>query len=173
MLPLIAASMLASVGAGLAARSAAADMICPDWQYPHCTTSSSAQARCRGWSPRADSPSMVVTFFPSAAESGVQQERLGAPSRWTVQAPHCATPQPYLVPVRPRRSRSTYSSGMSAGAFTSRISPLTVSFMAVSLVLGGFLADVQTWDVSGGWERAGGRGVAPSPFSSARRHLSN
>src|SRR5258708_4837358 len=26
---------------------------------------------------------------------------------WTVQAPHCAMPQPYLVPVIPRTSRMT------------------------------------------------------------------
>src|SRR3989441_12847816 len=32
MFPVIAASMSASVGAGLAASRAAADMICPDWQ---------------------------------------------------------------------------------------------------------------------------------------------
>jgi hypothetical protein len=32
MLPDMAASISASVGLGLAASSAAADMICPDWQ---------------------------------------------------------------------------------------------------------------------------------------------
>ena len=73
---------------------------------------------------------MVVTFFPSTAETGVQHERLGAPSRWTVQAPHWAMPQPYLVPVRPSRSRSTQSSGMSRrGGDVAARSPLTVSFM--------------------------------------------
>ena len=62
--------------------------------------------------------------------TGVTQARRGAPSRCTVQAPHCATPQPNLVPVRPSRSRRTQSSGMSGGAVTSRSVPLTVSFMA-------------------------------------------
>ncbi len=33
------------------------------------------------------------------AEIGSTQERVAAPSTWTVQAPHCATPQPYFVPV--------------------------------------------------------------------------
>ena len=45
MLPAIASSMSASVGFGLAASSALADMIWPDWQYPHCGTSSASQAR--------------------------------------------------------------------------------------------------------------------------------
>ena len=33
----------------------------------------------------------------------------------TVQAPHWATPQPYLVPVSPCASRITHSSGVSGG----------------------------------------------------------
>src|SRR5438094_8542315 len=48
MLPLRASSMSASVGLGFLESSAAADMICPDWQYPHCGTSSSIQAFCTG-----------------------------------------------------------------------------------------------------------------------------
>src|SRR3979411_99432 len=44
MLPDIASSMSASVGCGLLARSAEADMICPDWQQPHWTTPRSSQA---------------------------------------------------------------------------------------------------------------------------------
>src|SRR5205823_11401957 len=42
----IAVSMSASVGCGVFASSAAAAMICPDWQKPHCGTSSSIHARC-------------------------------------------------------------------------------------------------------------------------------
>src|SRR5918992_1786939 len=75
---------------------------------------------------------MVVTFLPTATDTGVTQERFGAPSRCTVQAPHWAMPQPNLVPVRPRRSRNTQRRGMSDGAFTSRSTPFTVSFMAMS-----------------------------------------
>src|SRR5260370_243662 len=43
---------------------------------------------------------MVVTFLPAAGDTGVEQERTGCPSRGTVPAPHCAMPQPNLVPVR-------------------------------------------------------------------------
>ena len=35
-----------------------------------------------------------------SADSGVSHERTGLPSMCTVQAPHSAMPQPYLVPVR-------------------------------------------------------------------------
>ena len=42
---------------------------------------------------------MVVIFLPATAATGVTQERSGAPSTCTVQAPHCAMPQPNLVPV--------------------------------------------------------------------------
>ena len=51
----------------------------------------------------------------------------------TVHAPHCAMPQPYLVPVNPSRSRRTQSSGMSGGAWTSRTLPLTLSFKVFPL----------------------------------------
>jgi hypothetical protein len=44
MLPAIASSMSESLGFGLLTNSALADMIWPDWQYPHCGTSSSSQA---------------------------------------------------------------------------------------------------------------------------------
>src|SRR5262245_61931578 len=57
-------------------------------------------------------PSMVVTFLPSTAATGSTHERVATPSTCTVQAPHWATPQPYLVPVRPACSRSVQSSGV-------------------------------------------------------------
>src|SRR6516225_1937499 len=62
---------------------------------------------------------MVVRRLPRAALTGVTHERTGAPSRCTVQAPHSAMPQPYLVPVRPTMSRNTHSSGISPS--TSRV----------------------------------------------------
>ena len=68
---------------------------------------------------------MVVIFLPMASPSCTLQERTGAPSICTVQAPHCAMPQPYFVPVRPRFSRGTQSSGVSASASTSKLFPLT------------------------------------------------
>ena len=43
----------------------------------------------------------------------------------TVHEPHTAMPQPYLVPVRPRLSRSTHSSGVSDSTSTSCLVPLT------------------------------------------------
>src|SRR5262245_25672102 len=69
---------------------------------------------------------MVTTFLPAAAETGVMQERVGAPFRCTVQAPHRAMPHPYLVPVRPIFSRSAHSSGMSGGTSSCCGLPFTV-----------------------------------------------
>ena len=42
----------------------------------------------------------------AAADTGVTQERTGWPSRCTVQAPHCASPQPKCGLFRPRSLRS-------------------------------------------------------------------
>jgi hypothetical protein len=56
---------------------------------------------------------MVVTCLAPIAPTGVTHERIGSPSRCTVHAPQSATPQPYLVPVRPSVSRSIHSSGVS------------------------------------------------------------
>src|SRR5712691_553358 len=72
---------------------------------------------------------MVVIALPTAVAAGVTQDRRGAPSACTVQAPHRAIPQPNFVPVKPTRSRKTQSSGMSGEPFTSRATPLMVSFM--------------------------------------------
>src|SRR5437016_2133914 len=60
--------------------------------------------------------------------TGRTQERTSSSLMCTEQAPHCATPQPYLVPVRPTCSRITHSSGVSASAVTSRTLPLMLSF---------------------------------------------
>jgi hypothetical protein len=49
---------------------------------------------------------------------GVTQERAGAPSMCTVQAPHKATPQPNFVPVIASTSRNTQSSGVSPSTST-------------------------------------------------------
>src|SRR5467141_3568143 len=62
---------------------------------------------------------MVVTSLPSARDTGATQDRIASPLRWTVQAPHCAMPQPYLVPVKPRFSRRTQSRGVEGS--TSRL----------------------------------------------------
>src|SRR5215470_9453508 len=129
MFPFIAVSMSASVGCGLAAMSAAADMICPGWQYPHWTTSTSAQARWTGCFPSDERPSMVTIFLPATLAAVTEHERTALPSTWTVQAPHSDSPQPYFVPTRPMMSRSTQRSGISSGASTERSLPFTLSFM--------------------------------------------
>src|SRR5262245_20958357 len=73
---------------------------------------------------------MVVTA-PATSPTAVMQERTAAPSMCTVQAPHCATPQPYFVPVRPITSRITHKRGISAGTSTSYAVLLTVSLIAM------------------------------------------
>ena len=74
---------------------------------------------------------MVVICWPSAAETGVTQDRSGVPLRCTVQAPHWAMPQPNLVPVRFRLSRSTHRSGVSGSTSISWLLPFTVSLIIV------------------------------------------
>src|SRR5678815_2547519 len=69
---------------------------------------------------------MVVIFLPSAALTGMTHERTGLPSICTVHAPHCAMPQPYLVPVKPSTSRNTHNSGVPPSTSTSCDAPLTV-----------------------------------------------
>ena len=56
---------------------------------------------------------MVVMRLPATELTGIEHERTAAPSMCTVQEPHCATPQPYLVPVRPTFSRIAHNSGVS------------------------------------------------------------
>src|SRR6266540_2107757 len=121
----ISAAMSASVGCGVRRSNAAAAMSCPDWQYPHCGTSSATHAFCTRCVDVALSPSIVVTGRVPTAETGSTHERTASPPRWTVQAPHCAIPHPNLVPVIPRLSRRTQSSGVLAATSTVRRRPLT------------------------------------------------
>src|SRR5258706_11972727 len=60
--------------------------------------------------------------------TGIEHERRTSPLTWTEHEPHCATPQPYLVPVSPTCSRSTQRSGVSASTSRSRTLPFTFSF---------------------------------------------
>src|SRR5215813_10635008 len=69
---------------------------------------------------------MVVTFFPTASPAVTPHERTAAPSMCTVQAPHCAIPHPYFVPVMPMESRITHNSGVSDSTSTSCDFPLIV-----------------------------------------------
>src|SRR5665811_1834323 len=82
------------------------------------------------------SPSIVVICLPVASLTGTLQERTAMPSIWTVQAPHCAMPQPYLVPVRPIFSRIAQSSGVSGSTSTSNALPLIVRFAIAFPLLG-------------------------------------
>src|SRR5258708_9541443 len=78
----------------------------------------------------------MVTILSLAltAESGTEQERVTSPLMCTEHAPHCATPQPYLVPVRPTCSRMTHRSGVPASTCTSRTLPLILSFAMTDLL---------------------------------------
>src|SRR5439155_26597520 len=81
-------------------------------------------------------PSIVTIFCVDfTLESGRTHERTGSPSMCTVQAPHCAMPQPYLVPVKPICSRSTHSSGVSGSAWKSWDLPLTFRRAIVGLLV--------------------------------------
>src|SRR6266567_4013951 len=107
-------------------------MICPDWQYPHCSTCSASQAFWTGWPPSGERPSMVVTRLPSTTCIRVTQGRVAWPSRCTVQEPHIAIPQPYFGPVSLSFSRSTHSNVSSGCAATSICLPLSMKIMRTS-----------------------------------------
>src|SRR3979409_1357548 len=129
MLPFMCCTIWSRLGLLFLASSAAACLICPEWQEPHCGTCLATHAFCSGCSPLGESPSMVVIFLPAAAETGVEHERTGLPLMCTVQAPHCAMPQPNLVPVSPSSSRITHSSGVSAGCSELTSLPLTTNLV--------------------------------------------
>src|SRR5438445_3275979 len=76
---------------------------------------------------------MVVICLPAASLTEMPQERIATPSIWTVQAPHCAMPQPYLVPVSPTFSRIAHNSGVSGSTSTSIVLPLMVRLATVLL----------------------------------------
>src|SRR2546426_1728085 len=56
------------------------------------------------------SPSRVSSFAPAAWATGNVQERTGLPSTCTVQAPHCARPQPKRGPCRSEEHTSELQS---------------------------------------------------------------
>src|SRR5262245_19932695 len=70
---------------------------------------------------------MVVTFLPPTVDICVWQDLTALPSIWTVQAPHRPEPQPYLVPVSLRCSRTTQSRAVSGSASTLTALPLIVN----------------------------------------------
>lgn len=72
---------------------------------------------------------MVVIFFPATLDTGVTHARIAWPLLWTVQAPHCAIPHPNFVPVSPKVSRRTHSSGICGTTSTVCVFPLRVNRM--------------------------------------------
>src|SRR5262245_24427316 len=83
---------------------------------------------------------MVVMLLPSALATGVTHERTASPLRMTVQAPHCAMPQPNFVPVNPSDSRSTQRSGVAESESTTCGVPFTVSAIDIVRPLSGYSA---------------------------------
>ena len=63
-------------------------------------------------------------LLPTASLTCMAQERVATPSIWTVQAPHCAMPHPYFVPVSPTFSRMAHSRGVSGSTSTLTSFPL-------------------------------------------------
>src|SRR6476469_7512334 len=55
-----------------------------------------------------------MTSFPATLQTGFVQHFSGAPSINTMQQPHCSSPQPKRVPIRPSSLRNTLSSGVSS-----------------------------------------------------------
>src|ERR1700731_958634 len=73
---------------------------------------------------------MVRTSAPSWLIAKARHELIRRPSTRTVHAPHWPRSQPFLVPVRCRRSRSRSSSvTRGSSSSTSRRTPLTVRLM--------------------------------------------
>ena len=75
-------------------------------------------ALCGACTVHLDGEPIRSCITPISAAAGVTHERAGCPSTCTVQAPHWATPQPNLVPVRPMSSRITHRSGVCSSAST-------------------------------------------------------
>ena len=71
-------------------------------------------------------PSIVSIFTPSASGASTRQEQTSRPSIMTLQAPQSPEPQPSLLPVRPRSSRSTSSRVWPGSQRNSVGSPLMV-----------------------------------------------
>src|SRR3954447_7369841 len=74
---------------------------------------------------------MVVTVLPAMSATCIWHEKARLPSMCTMQAPHRPVPQPYLVPVSLRSSRSTHNRGVAGGASVDAGLPFTVKFVAI------------------------------------------
>ena len=78
---------------------------------------------------------MVVTSQPLARPANIRQELTDTPSTMTVQVPQSPTSQPSFAPVRPRSSRSIFSSVVSGATLADLDSPFTVSSTNMGSVL--------------------------------------
>src|SRR5277367_7178769 len=83
---------------------------------------------------------MVVIDLPFASLIDVAHALTASPSRWIVQAPQAAIPQPNFVPVNPSTSRRYQSTGIDgspsndcAWPFTFRVSMLPSLSKAAAL----------------------------------------
>src|SRR5580698_6894396 len=77
---------------------------------------------------------MVVICLEPTEPTGTWHDRVATPSICTVQAPHWAMPQPYLVPVSPIVSRNTQSNGVSASTSTLWVLPLIESAIMLAFL---------------------------------------
>ena len=85
-------------------------MIIPDVQYPHCIAPTSRNASCTGCRLiSGGQPFDGRDLLLNHCSDSVMQDRCAFPSIKTVQAPHCPSPQPYLLPVKSSCSRNTFS----------------------------------------------------------------
>src|ERR1700688_4536465 len=100
--------------------------------------------------------------------TGIEHDRRTSPLMCTEHAPHCATPHPYLVPVRPICSRMTHSRGVSLSTCTSRSLPLMLSFAMRLLLrcLDGDFGHETRVAAPGSTRRVGERRVFSQPVSS-------
>ncbi len=120
--------MSSLVGLGCSPSSAQALTIIPGVQYPHWTPPISTNAFCIGCGvPPVEMPSIVTTDLPAASPTSTRHEFTGTPFSRTVQDAHSPSLQPFLAPVRFRRSRSVSSSVSCGAALTWRVVPFTVN----------------------------------------------
>ena len=96
-----------SVGFGFSVSRPTAAITMPGVQKPHCSPCSARNAAgigCRS-SPSAESPSNVVTDWPSTCTASRVHDFTDSPSSSTVQAPQDVVSQPMLVALSPTTSR--------------------------------------------------------------------
>src|SRR5271155_5163118 len=70
---------------------------------------------------------MVVIDLQLASLTDVTQALTASPSRWIVQAPQAAMPQPNFVPVSPSTSRRYQSTGIDGSPSKDWVCPFTRS----------------------------------------------